>query len=363
MTSVMRRSRPAATVSPGGRRRASVLGLGLILAVGMSACVEMPPGPAYGPQVSVGVGFYQPTYPNMVPVPGYPVYYSPYGNANYFFYDGLFWLYQGDRWYSSGWYNGPWNGIAPNYVPYYVLQVPVRYYRAPPPYFHGWRPDQSPHWGEHWGRDWQDHHRDWNKRSQQSPAPAPLPRYQGAYSGDRYPRDGGQQIAIRDQNYHYEPRDEMTRSHYAPAARPTHQQPPQQGQRPPQYQPPHEQGERQQQFPPDSTPQPPQPQESQHEERSIQSQVHRPSSTTRSRSQPVPGYRQPTPSTPPQTQPGQQQRRDSPPPASDQRPHPAPENPQATSPPNESSSPPAQGQAKKKSPPPPDNSSDREDNR
>ena len=329
----------------------------------------MPPGPAYESQVSVGMGFYQPAYPNMVLVPGYSVYYSPYGNANYFFYDGLYWLYQGDRWYSSGWYNGPWNGVAPHYVPYYVLRVPVRYYRAPPPYFHGWRADEPPHWGEHWGRDWQDQHREWNRRAQQRPAPAPLPRYQGAYSGDRYPRNGERQNAIRDQNYRYEPRDEMTRPHYPPAARPTDQQPPpqpqvqphqvpatpgwqQQEQRPPQYQPPQQQGESQQRYPPGSAPQPPRPQEppheqgeQQHTDRSNQSQVHRPPSTTPSQTQPVPGYRQPTPSTPPQIPPYQQQQhRESPPPASGQPSHPAPQHPPSTPPP-------AQGQAKKKSPP------------
>ncbi len=378
MTRVVRICRPAATVSPDTRRRARVLGLGLILAVGLSACVEVPPGPAYQPGVSVGVGYYQPMYPNMVLVPGYPVYYSPYGNANYFFYDGLFWLYQGDRWYSSGWYNGPWNGVAPHYVPYYVLQVPVRYYRAPPPYFHGWRPDESPHWGEHWGRDWQDHHRDWNKRGQQPPAPAPLPRYQGAYTGDRYPRDGDQQNAIRDRNYRYEPRDEMTRSHYPSAARPTYQQPPQQPQvqprpvpatpgwqqpqpeqRPPQYQPPHEQSERPQRFPQDSAPR---PHELQHEERSNQSQVHRSPPATPSQSQPVPGYRQPTPSTPPQTQSGQQPHRESPPPASRQPAHPSPQHPQATPPQASTAQPAEQAQPKKKSPPP-DKSGDSEDDR
>jgi hypothetical protein len=364
MTSVMRANRSAATVSPGGRRRARALGLGLILALGVSACVEMPPGPAYEPVVSVGVSFYQPTYPNMVLVPGYPVYYSPYGNVNYFFYDGLFWLYQGDRWYSSSWYNGPWNGVASHYVPYYVLQVPVRYYRAPPPYFHGWRADEPPHWGEHWGRDWQDQHRDWNKRAQQPPAAAPLPRYQDAYSGDRYPRDRDQQIAIRDQNYRYEPRDEMTRSHYPPAARPTYQPPPQQPQvqpRPvpatPGWQQPHPEDRSTQ---PQSEQRPPQYQPP-HEERSNQSQVHRPLPTTPPQSQPVPGYKQPTPSTPPQTQPSQQRHRESPPPAPGQPSHPAPQHPQSTPPPpDESSSPPAQGQPKKKSPPLPDKSGEGE---
>jgi hypothetical protein len=382
MTSVMRMSQRAATGSPGGRRRARVLGLGLILAVGLSACVEMPPGAAYEPEVSVGVGFYQPMYPNMIMVPGYPVYYDPYGNANYFFYDGLYWLYQGDRWYSSGWYNGPWTVSGPHFVPYYLLQVPVRYYRAPPPYFRGWRADEPPHWGEHWGRDWEQRHQGWSKRDRRMPPPAPLPKYQGAYAGNRYPRDRDQQDAIRDQNYRYAPRDNMTRSQYPPSGQssypqqqqqqqprqvpaapgwqqpqsqsPGHQQQ-QQQQRPPPYQPPHEQDERQQRYPPGPVSPP------QNEERSNQPQVSQPPSTTPPQPQSVPDNRQPPPSKPPHTRPTQQHRQ-SPPPASGQPSHPAPQQPQATSQPDDSSSPPAQGQAKKKSPPP-DKGDDREDDR
>ena len=42
------------------------------------------------PYVSVGINV--PAYPQLVPVPGYPVYYAPTLNANYFFYDGMYWL-------------------------------------------------------------------------------------------------------------------------------------------------------------------------------------------------------------------------------------------------------------------------------
>ena len=66
-------------------------------------------------QVSVGVwlpgvsiGINMPVYPTLVLVPGYPVYYAPQLNSNYFFYDGMYWVYQGDNWYASSWYNGPW---------------------------------------------------------------------------------------------------------------------------------------------------------------------------------------------------------------------------------------------------------------
>ena len=88
------------------------------------------------PGVSIGVNF--PVYPQLVRIPGYPVYYAPQVGSNFFFYDGMYWLYQGDNWYASSWYNGPWEFVGPQAVPLYVLRIPVRYYRAPPAYFRGW---------------------------------------------------------------------------------------------------------------------------------------------------------------------------------------------------------------------------------
>ena len=82
------------------------------------------------PGVSIGINL--PVYPQLVPVPGYPVYYAPQVNSNYFFYDGMYWVYQRDNWYASSWYNGPWGLVAPEVVPLFVLRVPVRYYRQPP---------------------------------------------------------------------------------------------------------------------------------------------------------------------------------------------------------------------------------------
>lgn len=56
------------------------------------------------PGVSIGINM--PRYPTLVRVPGYPVYYDPRVDTNYFFYDGLYWVLQGDDWYASSWYNG-----------------------------------------------------------------------------------------------------------------------------------------------------------------------------------------------------------------------------------------------------------------
>jgi hypothetical protein len=164
------------------------------------------------PSVSIGINL--PLFPELVRVPGYPVYYAPRLNSNFFFYDGMYWVYQGDNWYASSWYNGPWGLVGPESVPLFVLRVPVRYYRVPPAYFHGWRPDAPPRWGEHWGRGWEQQRSGWDKWNRRSaPAPAPLPVYQRQYSGDRYPRVEQQQ-ALHSQKYRYQPRDAVVRKHY-----------------------------------------------------------------------------------------------------------------------------------------------------
>jgi hypothetical protein len=173
-------------------------------------------------QVSVGIGLpginigiNMPAYPQLAPVPGYPVYYAPRANLNYFFYDGLYWVYQGDNWYASSWYNGPWQLVGPEYVPLFVLRVPVRYYRQPPVYFRGWRADAPPHWGEHWGRDWEEHRGGWDRWDHRSAPPAaPLPVYQRQYSGDRYPRAAEQQHSIRSAKYRYQPREAVTQQQF-----------------------------------------------------------------------------------------------------------------------------------------------------
>lgn len=177
-------------------------------------------------QVSIGVGFQTDSlnislssYPNLVRVPGYPVYYAAGMNSNYFFYDGMYWVYEGDRWYSSTWYNGPWMVVAPEFIPLYLLRVPVRYYRHPPAFFGGWQANSPPRWGDHWGHDWAQRRTGWDRWNHRAmPAPAPLPSYQRKYSGDRYPsRD--QQPLLQRRNYRHEARDPLVRqqSRAAPA--------------------------------------------------------------------------------------------------------------------------------------------------
>ena len=165
------------------------------------------------PGVSIGINV--PAYPELVQVPGYPVYYDPRANSNYFFYDGLYWVYQGDNWYASSWYNGPWRLVRPESVPLYVLRVPVRYYRAPPPYFGGWQPDRPPRWGEHWGRGWERRHAGWDRWNRNRvPPPAPLPHYQREFVGERYPHEPGRQYQLRAENYRHRPRESFTRQQF-----------------------------------------------------------------------------------------------------------------------------------------------------
>ena len=186
--------------------------LGMLLSSVASAAVQVSIGIGL-PNVSIGINL--PAYPQLVRVPGYPVYYAPRLEANFFFYDGMYWVYQNDEWYASSWYNGPWWLVGPEAVPVFVLRIPVRYYRQPPAYFRGWRPDAPPRWGDHWGRDWEQRRSGWDRWNRRAvPLPAPLPAYQRQYSGDRYPRQVEQQQELHQQRYRYQPRDPVVRQHY-----------------------------------------------------------------------------------------------------------------------------------------------------
>jgi len=164
--------------------------------------------------VAVNIGIDVPAYPQLVRVPDYPVYYAPQLNANYFFYDGLYWIFDGENWYASDWYNGPWELVPSEAVPLFILRVPVRYYRHPPSYFRVWSASAPPRWGERWGRTWEQRHRGWEHWNRSAtPAPAPLPTYQRQYSGNRYPRVEQQQVLQR-QNYRYRPHETVAQRHY-----------------------------------------------------------------------------------------------------------------------------------------------------
>jgi len=163
------------------------------------------------PRLDVGIGYDVPAYPDLRLVPGYPVYYAPGLDANYFFYDGMFWIFQGENWYSSAWYNGPWQGVDPDAVPDYLLRVPVGYYVRPPRFFGLWQRDAPPRWGEHWGAAWTQQRGNWDRWDRRFvPAAAAPPVYQRQYTGARYPR-ADEQVVLRRQQDHYQPQDPAVR--------------------------------------------------------------------------------------------------------------------------------------------------------
>lgn len=205
-----RASGPLTASARGRLARSSLLALSLALVpIAARAQIEME---VDRPTVEIDLDV--PEYPELAPVPDSPVYYDPRGGANYFFYDGLYWVYRGDNWYLSSWYNGPWYYQGPEAVPFYVLRVPVQYYRQPPIYFREWRGDAPPRWGDHWGREWEVRRSGWDRWDRDSvPRAAPLPRYQRHYSGDRYPR-AVEQRAIRAERYRYQPREAVTQRQF-----------------------------------------------------------------------------------------------------------------------------------------------------
>lgn len=164
------------------------------------------------PGVSISINV--PLYPRLQRVPGYPVYYAPSLNSNYFFYDGLYWVYEEDNWYASSWYNGPWWEVNPMEVPVYLLRVPVRYYRHAPVYFRSWSSTEMPRWGDHWGSAWQQRRSGWNEWNRSSsPTIAPLPSYQRQYSGKLYPQVS-QQAFIQTRDYRYQPNEAVAQQNF-----------------------------------------------------------------------------------------------------------------------------------------------------
>jgi len=196
-----------------------MMALCLLLGAATPALAQVNCGPGTGVALpsTASIGVEVAEYPNLVQVPGYPVYYAQGLPANYFFYDGMFWSFGGESWHSSIWYNGPWATVGPEFVPLFVLRVPVSFYGQPPLFFHGWQANASPLWGEHWGAEWSQQRNGWDTWNHNASYPiAPLPAYQREYSGSRYPVLA-QQAALQTKNYSYKPRDPMVQQHYQAA--------------------------------------------------------------------------------------------------------------------------------------------------
>jgi len=82
--------------------------------------------------------------PELVIVPGSPVYYAPAVPYNFFYYDGAYYTFHDAHWFSARSAHGPWTYVRR--VPRPVVAVPVRYYRVPPGHLkhHG-----PPPWHDH----------------------------------------------------------------------------------------------------------------------------------------------------------------------------------------------------------------------
>ncbi|WP_159877751.1 hypothetical protein [Aquitalea denitrificans] len=154
-------------------------------------------GPVATLQAQVRLDINISSYPALIQIPGYPVYYDPSQQLNYFFYGGRYWIFHEDNWYYSSWYNGPWTRMEANLVPVFIWRIPLRYYQRRPAYFQGWNADEAPRWDQHWGTDWKRHHPDWQQWDRQSvPAASPPPGHQKNDAPRHYPRPTRQQPAV-----------------------------------------------------------------------------------------------------------------------------------------------------------------------
>lgn len=96
-----------------------------------------PPPPAYVVQAP----------PQLVVVPGTPVYYAPSLSFNFFAYGGRYYTHYNGGWFMATAYGDPWNYVAVPSVPRPVLGVPVSYYKIPPGHMKG--RGGPPRWAGH----------------------------------------------------------------------------------------------------------------------------------------------------------------------------------------------------------------------
>jgi hypothetical protein len=108
----------------------------------VASSLALMPMPVRADSVSIGVNIGSPpppppaivyaAPPQLVVVPGSPVYYAPSVSVNFFSYGGRYYSHHNGAWFLATTYNGPWNYVAVERVPQPVLAVPVAYYKVPP---------------------------------------------------------------------------------------------------------------------------------------------------------------------------------------------------------------------------------------
>lgn len=98
--------------------------------------------PLAGASISINIQ----VRPQLVLLPGVPVYYAPELPYNFFFYAGRYYVFIDGVWYVGPTYRGPWVFLPLVGVPQPILLVPVEYYRVPIP---GWHRGGPPPWARH----------------------------------------------------------------------------------------------------------------------------------------------------------------------------------------------------------------------
>jgi hypothetical protein len=98
------------------------------LSIGVNIGTPTPPPPP--PVVVVPTVVTAP--PQLVAVPGSPVFYAPGISLNLFVYGGRYYTFHEGTWFAAATYGVPWKAIAVERVPQPVLAVPVTYYQLPP---------------------------------------------------------------------------------------------------------------------------------------------------------------------------------------------------------------------------------------
>lgn len=70
--------------------------------------------------------------PQLVVVPGTPVYFVPSAAFNVFVFGGKYYSFHNGVWFLASGHKGPWKVIALESVPQPVRGVPISYYKIPP---------------------------------------------------------------------------------------------------------------------------------------------------------------------------------------------------------------------------------------
>lgn len=65
--------------------------------------------------------------PEIIVIPGSPVFVAPHPDVDIFFYDDYWWSPRGDRWYRSRDYNGHWKEMDGRHLPDFVRHAPRNY--------------------------------------------------------------------------------------------------------------------------------------------------------------------------------------------------------------------------------------------